>query len=195
MNGQTLSDMSKIPPQPNTVNHPGGAAVGYTCHMAAMHWAQMALGKPQQEANRVVGEFARANCPGCRGQGPHGSILPRVYGELFCSSARLVPNRQWLFGMVAVGDVLITEHPSMPMHTMVVRRRTGPNEVTIRGFNNTGTLNTGVRDQYDPVSHNIMKDKYWRDPNAGRFGVVGVPVYVISSTTFLSQSRGLARLV
>jgi hypothetical protein len=195
MNGQTLSDMSKIAPQPCTVNHPGGGPVGYTCHMAAMHWAQMALGKTQQEANRIVGDFARASCPGCRGQGPHGSVGPAVYGAHFCTAARPVLNRQALFAMVAVGDVLITEHPSRPMHTMIVRRRTSPNDVTIRGFNNFGTLGTGVRDQYDPVSHNIMQDKYWRDPAAGRFGLVGVPLHVVGSTAFLTQSRGLARLV
>jgi hypothetical protein len=163
--------------------------------MAAMHWAQMALGKTQQEANRIVGDFARANCPGCRGQGPHGSVGPAVYGAHFCTTARPVPNQQALYGMVAVGDVLITEHPSRPMHTMIVRRKTSPNDITIRGFNNFGTLGTGVRDQYDPVSHNIMQDKYWHNPAAGRFGLVGVPLYVVGSTAFLTQSRGLARLV
>jgi hypothetical protein len=45
------------------------------------------------------------------------------------------------------------------------------------------------------VSHNIMQDKCWKNAAAGRFGLVGVPLHLVGSTAFLSQSRGLARLV
>lgn len=97
--------------------------------------------------------------------------------------------------MVEVGDVLITEHPSCPMHTMVVRQKTRTDHITVRGFNNFGTLGTGIRDRYDPVSHNITKDKYWVNPNTGKFGLFGVDLYVIKSVNFLTAARGLRRMV
>ena len=192
MSALAFSRFSKEEPNPWTVPHPGGFVVGYTCHMAAIHWAFMALGKTHAEANRLVGEFARATCPGCTGRGIHGSLAPAEYGRVFCSTAQKVPNRDALHGMVDVGDVLITDNKVWPAHSMVVRQKRGAGHVTVRGFNNHGTLGTGQRDRYDPVSHNITKDKYWRDPARGKFGQVGVDIFVIVSRRYLQVAQVLA---
>jgi hypothetical protein len=195
MSGLELSRMSKIPPQPCTVDHgAGGGQVGYTCHMAAMHWAQMVLGSDQQRANRAVGDFAKSFCPGCKGNGPHGSVSPYEYGRHFCVTAQPVASRAALYNMAEVGDVLVTEHPSRPMHTMIVRQKRGNDHLTVRGFNNFGTLGTGVRDRYDPLSHNIAQDKYWVDPDRGLFGLGGVPLFLVKNVSFMTASRGLRRL-
>lgn len=188
MTAIVFSRNSKIPPNPCRVTHPGGGPVGYTCHMAAMHWAQMTLGASQALANEIVSVFARLHCPGCKGVGPHGSVSPAAYGGHFCRVARPIPSLAQLHPLVDVGDVLITEHPSQPMHSMVVRQKQGPNHITIRGFNNYGTLGTGLRDQYDPESHNITQQKYWFNAGAGRFGLVGVPLYVVKHADFMRAS-------
>jgi hypothetical protein len=160
--------------------------------MAAMHWAQMALGSSQGDANRIVGAFARLHCPGCKGGGPHGSVQPSAYGQTFCQNAVRIRDRVSLHGSVEVGDVLITEHWSMPMHTMIVRQKRGIDHVTVRGFNNYGTLGTGTRDRYDPVSHNITKDKFWSAVGGG-FGRAGVPIplWVVKNAQFMQASRML----
>jgi len=192
MTGTNFSRLSKIPPQPWQVDHGGGINVGYTCHMAAMHWAQMALGSSQTDANRIVGAFARLHCPGCKGRGPHGSVLPSAYGNTFCRNAVPISDRASLYKNVQVGDVLITGHHRMPMHTMIVRQKRGEGHITVRGFNNFGTLGTGIRDHYDPKSHNIAKDKYWgaRDGGFGRVGVP-IPLWVVPHNHFMQASRML----
>lgn len=190
-----LSRYSKTAPMPSTVQHEGGFVLGYTCHMAAIHWALMTLGKSQPEANRIVSELARAKCPGCTGNGQHTSLSSLEYGLLFCRTARRIPSRDALHDMVAVGDVLITEHPQRPAHSMIVRQNSRPEHITVRGFNNTGTLGTGVHLQYDDVSHNIAKAKYWRDSECGAFGLNGVELHVVESEIFLSIARGLRRLL
>ncbi len=191
MSAQVLSRLSKTAPNPWHVDHGAGIRVGYTCHMAAMHWAQMALGSTQQHANEIVGVFTKLYCPGCKGTGPHGSVSPTDYGKHFCHTARLIPNRNQLHGMVNVGDILITGASQWPMHTMVVRQKRGPDHITVRGFNNLGTLGTGQRDRYDPVSHNITKDKYWRNPATGTFGNGAAPLYVVRHADFMAASRRL----
>ena len=78
-----------------------------------------------------------------------------------------------------VGDVLVTDNPQAPSHTMVVVSKTSVMTrkfVSIRGFNNFGTLGTGIRDAYDASDHDIDRDKYWNDAN---FGNAGVPLHRI----------------
>lgn len=188
MTAHRLSQLSKTPPNPWHADH-AGMPVGYTCHMAAMHWAQMALGASQQEANGIVTVFNRLYCPGCMGTGPHGSMSPTHYGRHFCRTARRIPNRNALAGMVAVGDILITGQYQWPMHTMVVRQKRRPDHITIRGFNNLGTLGTGERDRYDPTSHNITRDKYWANAATGSFGNGAAPLYVVKHADFMHASR------
>ncbi len=189
-----LSRHSKTPPAPATVTH-GGFELPYTCHMAAIHWAMMTLGKSQQEANRIVGGLTRRGCPGCIGNGQHTSLSALEYGNLFCCTATLIPNRGALHGMVEVGDVLITAHPGRPTHSMIVRQNRRPDHITVRGFNNTGTLGTGAHLEYDDVSHNISKHKYWHNPGNGEFGLTGNALYVIRAEAFLSIARAVSRLV
>jgi hypothetical protein len=188
-----LSRISKIPPDPWHVQH-GRMAVGYTCHMAVLHWALMALGRTQVDANAAIGDFVKRTCHGCRfGTGKHDSIDPDLYGQTFCFGAYQIPNANILSAMVDVGDILITERPNSPMHSMVLRQKRGPNHITVRGFNNYGTLGTGVASRYDDESHNITNHKYWRDPDKGRFGQYGVPLYVVKHNYFMSAVEGIFR--
>ncbi|PTV95409.1 hypothetical protein C8J27_10444 [Rhodobacter aestuarii] len=193
MTALAFSRLSKIAPDPWHVAHPGAGNIGYTCHMAAMHWAQMALGASQMRANEIVGVFTRLHCPGCKanGSGVHTSVSTTAYGHLFCRRAVLIPDRNSLHGMVEVGDVLIAGLAAWPMHTMVLRQKRGAGHITVRGFNNLGTLGTGERDRYDPVSHNITQDKYWKDPAAGLFGRSAAPLCVVRHADFMEASRML----
>jgi hypothetical protein len=193
MDGPTLSRMSKIAPNPDFAIHSTAGMVVYTCHMAALHWAFMALGRDHYIANLLVTAIAQADCRGCQGGGAnHSSISADTYGAAFCLNARQIPNRNALSGMVQPGDLLITNHPRQPMHSMIVRQNQGADHVTVKGFNNTGTLGTGMRLKYDPVSHNITKDKYWINAAAGKFGHTGDALWVVQSADFLRAARNAA---
>jgi hypothetical protein len=191
-----LSRLSKVPPEPHSVIHIAGKHVfdvGYTCHMAAMHWAAMALGHSQKKANEIVSGFTKKSCRGCLGNGNHASVSPSEYGKAFCSTGTRIANKNALHDMVDVGDVLVTGHPSMPMHTMVLRQKRGEDHITVRGFNNFGTLGTGVRDHYDPVSHNIAQDKYWKNSDQSLFGQIGEPLYLVKHDSFIAAIRQVSQ--
>jgi hypothetical protein len=176
-------------PNPDKVIHRGVPHV-YTCHMAVMHWALMALGKTQEEANRVVGVFVVRGCPGCNNRGPHGSVDQAQYGY-FCRGAIRIRNRRELFNSAAVGDILITQSPSMPMHSMVITRKENEGNVEIRGFNNTGTLGTGTALSYDGESRNVALDEHWLQEEQGLFRQ-GAPLHVVKNADFMRSIRVLA---
>lgn len=186
MSAINFSRISKIPPFPNTTNC-GGAPNSYTCHTAVLHWAAMDLGKTQAEANHFVTALTSSVCPGCKTPGlPHSSIVAHQYGHIYCHTAIRI-NRNQLHTHLNPGDVLITGHPTMPNHSMVVRQVRGANHVTIRGFNNIGTLGTGALLQYDPVSHNITQDKYWKPNNKFGINAPGIELYYIPYATYSQQ--------
>ena len=186
-----FSRLSKIPPMPNTTNcgHPAAVDVSYTCHSAVLHWAYVDLGLTQHQANLQVTALTKAACPGCNRAGmPHCSLPAYRYGELFCHTAQRIYKNQ--LQTLQAGDVLITGAPTLPNHSMVVRQvRRGPNHnhVTVRGFNNFGTLNTGILMQYDASSHNITQDKYW--VSNAMFGVspFGIELYRITYANYSHQ--------
>ncbi|MCO6382729.1 hypothetical protein [Oceanicola sp. 502str15] len=188
MTAHQLSQLSKYePPTPATVPHLGVEPVSYNCHMAVMHWAFMALGKSHGQANARVAQLAVNNCDACNGKGARHATLPNsLYGTMFCSAARRIPGRDQLFAMASAGDVLITGAPSYPSHSMVVRQSKSNDHVTIRGFNNFGTIGTGEVLQYDPVSHNITKEKYWP---GGSFGNHGSALWVISHAAYMVKAQ------
>jgi hypothetical protein len=149
----------------------------------------MDQGCSQQEANRRVTALTRAVCPGCQIPGRfHSSIAAHQYGKIFCHTAQRIVRNE-LHTKLKPGDVLITGHPSMPNHSMVVRQVRGAAHVTVRGFNNIGTLGTGQLLQYDPLSHNITQDKYWA--SADMFGAhkPGIQLYVVSYENYTAQVR------
>lgn len=165
MSAETFAAKAKRRPNPDTTTHARDNWVtGYTCHMAVIHWAFMELGDSDARANARVEAIVRAKCPRCAGGGNHDSIKGSWYGPQFCEGGELIADRASLYGAVAVGDVLITAAPQTPMHSMVVvgkKSVLGRTFVYVRGFNNFGTLGTGVRDQYDPGKHDIDKEEYW----------------------------------
>lgn len=189
-----LSRNSKIPPTPDHVIHKGVMPVMFNCHMGAVFWALMTLGNSAARAHDKVSEYAKATCPGCTGTAPCGPLSPTDYARDFCQTARRIPSRDHLYHMVEVGDVLITDRKEYPSHSMILRQRRGPTHITVRGYNNKGTLNTGIVNKYDPSSHNIVQDKYWFKPETGKFGIKGQDLFVIKSQDFLSQASALNRM-
>lgn len=182
-----FSRLSKVPPNPNTTTCGIGGNNSYTCHSAVLHWAYMDQGCNQIQANQRVTALTRATCPGCKTPGmPHPSISAQNYGRMFCHTGVRV-NRNFLHTLCQPGDVLITGHPTFPNHSMVVRQVRGPNHVTVRGFNNIGTLGTGNLLQYDNSSHNITQDKYWASPMMFGVNAPGIELYRISYVNYSSQ--------
>ncbi len=187
MSALDFSRLSKIPPNPHTTACGGAGNNSYTCHSAVLHWAYMDQGCTQIQANQRVTALTRALCPGCRAPGmPHSSIVASSYGKMFCHTGVRV-NKDFLHTSCQPGDVLITGDPAFPNHSMVVRQVRGPNHVTVRGFNNIGTLGTGNLLQYDDSSHNITKDKYWASPTMFGAHAPGIPLYRISYVNYSSQ--------
>jgi hypothetical protein len=144
--------------------------------MAVMHWAFMDLGDDHATANARLQAVIRATCEACAKPTaglPHGSIDVEWYGTHFCGLYGTSPisDRATLYREAEVGDVLITNHPRSPMHSMVVVSKSsarGRRFVYVRGFNNLGTLGTGARAQYDGFDRDIDRGRYWHA--AGRFG-------------------------
>ena len=211
MTAQLLSTLCMTAPDPCEVLHGEAGALGYTCHMAAMHWAFMAIGKTGTEANALVGEFSLSTCSRCtEGSGQHATLDPKAYGKALCKTAQRIPSRDQLADMVEAGDILITDGKPWPAHTMVVatavrlkptahrmfpiKKSDKPTDcVMIRGLNNTGTLGTGVHGRYDPFSHDITEDKFWRNPDSGKFGRAGVDLLVVKYNDFMTAIRGLSK--
>jgi hypothetical protein len=148
----------------------------------------MDQGCNQAQANQRVTALTKATCPGCTTGGPHTSIAAHRYGEIFCHTAQVVSRIQ-LHAVLHPGDVLITGHPSLPNHSMVVRQVRGANHVTVRGYNNIGTLGTGTLLEYDNSSHNITQDKYWAGPTMFGVNAPGIPLYVVSYAQYSQTIR------
>ncbi|MCR9294456.1 MAG: hypothetical protein NXI32_17195 [bacterium] len=104
---------------------------------------------------------------------------------MFCSTATKVERDQ--LSLLNVGDVLISGHPSNPMHSMVVVENDlmlGGQNCFIRGFNNRGTFG----DQspflaYDAVDRNINDNAYWSKEGFGTAPSWN-PLYVVSYLNF-----------
>jgi hypothetical protein len=207
--------LARTAPNPSKTTHEvegvaaGQIQVGYTCHMAAMHWAFMDLGDSGADANVRLQAINVAKCPACdrpRAEGErrghvHASILHPWYGEHFCGGARAVARRDDLYARVNVGDVVIVGEPRAPAHTMVVVQKSswlGRRFVYIRGFNNYGTLGTGVYNQYDNADRDIDRGNFWHTGDAegaptvfGRAWNTGGPLHVIPYETYSDHAQAV----
>ncbi|TRW97651.1 hypothetical protein FNJ84_09145 [Paracoccus sp. M683] len=188
MSGQNLSTLSKTAPNPWLNRHSDNSTTEYTCHTAAMHWGYMDLGLTEAEANAKVDRFVRATCPGCINNGAFHFSLPAMrYGPIFCQGAQRITRNDLV--NLHPGDVLITGHYTVPNHSMIVRQVRRADHVTVRGFNNFGTLGTGQLLRYDPTSHNITKDKYWNANDMFGINAPGVPLLVVPYATYSQALR------
>ena len=198
MSAQTFAANAKEAPDPCKTAHANPLLLtGYTCHMAVMHWAFMDLGDSQATANARLQAIVQGKCQPCRGgQGTHSSISAAWYGPQFCVGGdTLIANRAALHASVTIGDVLLTNNPAYPMHSMVVVGKNsiiGFKFVYIRGFNNVGTLGTGGRDQYDNSDRDIDKDNYWhtmgQETRFGQDFARGGYLYCISYANFIARA-------
>ena len=111
-------------PYPNRFQHKNKLWSTYNCHMTGLHWAQMALGRRQVQANAAITNYTVAQCPCCNGgvqTGGSETFLSKTYGPDFCTGkANEVLGINRLNRDAEIGDVIILGSPSNPMHTMVV---------------------------------------------------------------------------
>lgn len=191
MSGQQLSRISKLAPMPDYTMHSAGnmfnrrqVQAGYVCHTAALHWAIMSVSPRYTHniANQYVSKLTEDY-----NKSKGFSISAFEYGKNFCATATRITQAQ-LYAKLRPGDLLITGDPSLPNHTMIVRQVRRSTHVTIRGFNNQGTLGTGQRLKYDPVSHNITKDKYWNDDGT-RFGIGKMKLFYIRYENYVQALK------
>lgn len=219
MTNETYARLSGSAPDPDYIDN-GDHKVRYTCHLAAMHWGFMDLGKSQAEAHEIIGRISKLFCSTCEdvkkqalahkstlqtlhdrlvGRSAlrfdvgkmHGSLLPEQYSKLFCRRARRIERRADLFASTRVGDVLIYGSIDMPAHSMVVSSRADQDRVTVRGYNNYGTLREGPPNAYDPHSRNIAQRQYWVRETEGIFRG-GFSLFVIRHEDFMMTIRYLA---
>jgi hypothetical protein len=200
MSSQAFAEIARREPKPYQTIHKNDWPTNYTCHMAVMHWAFMDLGDDQHTAHARVEAIILGTCRGCtKGSDNHDSIDAKWYGSHFYvgNFAVVIAGCEDLHARVTVGDVLFTSEAAYPMHSMVVVGKKsegrGRRFVCIRGFNNLGTLGTGVRSQYDNMDRNIDDDQYWRGEDSEmRFGqkaTLGHPLCYIPYFRFIDRAR------
>ena len=87
--------------------------------------------------------------------------------------------------------------PAAPAHTMVVVK-TKPGVVTIRGFNNFGTLGTGTKDTYDNADRNLADNKYWHAVGPqSRLGMsfsAAGPAHLVAYAQYYANSQTIRRM-
>jgi hypothetical protein len=117
---------------------------------------------------------------------PGASINPSWYGKQIVKAGTQVTEKT--VKGAKVGDILVLPHPTMPMHSMLVAKQDDKG-TWIRGFNNFGTLYTGVANQDDPVLRNLHgkppdvfgANSYWKSD--GQFWG-GNTLYKVDRATF-----------
>jgi hypothetical protein len=149
--------------------HPEAAT---TCHEAAVEWllrssgyrwAAQLLRRLRADVGYIGGNWLRDN----------------VY------ATRLPISRSTIAGLVDAGDLLFVGPPNLINHSMVVVENTN-GVVSVRGFNNTMTLGTGLRYQYDDEDREILPGPardgvaIWHS-GGSRFGLTpGAPFYRVT---------------
>jgi hypothetical protein len=156
----TFVRFAKSAPQPvqNTIH-------GYTCHMAALHWAFRELGDTEAIAGARMEAIAETKCQACLVGAPvHLSIPHDWYGTNLCGNAVALADRDAMRANAVKGDVLLVGTAAVPAHSMVVvgkRSLLGGHWTYIRGFNNTGSLGKGGKLMYDNHDRDIDKAALW----------------------------------
>lgn len=142
---------------------------GVTCHEAAVEWllrssgyrwAAQLLRRLKLDVGYIGGNWLRDN----------------VY------ATRLPVSRSTIAGLVEAGDLLFVGSPNLINHSLVVVENAN-GVVSVRGFNNTATLGTGLPYQYDDEDREILpgpaRDGFeiWHS-GGSRFGLApGSPFY------------------
>lgn len=197
MSAQTFAEFSKQAPKYIYTKHTDNSETKYVCHLAVIYWMFRELGESEDNAHKFT-EMVNSNaCLGCTTNYPrHGSIAPNPYGKQFCIGAAQIMSKVTLYPNVQLGDVLITGHPNEPNHSMVVVQKTNNFDtfVRVRGFNNTGTLGTGTRYEYDDRSRDIYVDKYWDNDQFGLWGSRN-PIYCIPYNQYRHNAIAVRNLL
>jgi hypothetical protein len=159
---------------------------GYNCHGAAIYWAARANGLAQDRAYALYNRIAEHYNGQLGNHNATASILSGGYGEAFCRVGVRLTTPALNPAEYTVGDVIFTEHPSNPMHSMiVVAVLVGQNTIEVRGYNNNGTFLLDIpqppRDAYDNNTRNLATRVY---PD--------VALYRVPENTFCMKVRSVA---
>jgi hypothetical protein len=168
---------------------PGNGQRGYNCHGAAIYWAARANGLAQDRAYALYNRIAEYYNVRLGNHNATTSILSGGYGETFCGVGVKLTTPALNPAEYSVGDVIFTEHPSHPMHSMiVVAVSIAQNTIDVRGYNNNGTFLLDnpqpPKDAYDNHTRNLATRVY---PD--------VPLYRIPGDTFCLKVKSVALIL
>jgi hypothetical protein len=159
---------------------------GYNCHGAAIYWAARANGLAQDRAYALYSRIAEHYNGQLGNNNATASILSGGYGDTFCRVGVKLTTPALNPAEYSVGDVIFTEHPSHPMHSMIVVAVSVPlNKIEVRGYNNNATFSTDnplpPRDAYDNHTRSLATRVYQN-----------VPLYRIPENTFCLKVKSVA---
>lgn len=161
-------------------HHPEAAT---TCHEAAVEWllrssgyrwAAQLLRRLRADVGYIGGNWLRDN----------------VY------ATRIPLSQSTVSGLVTAGDLLFVGPPNLINHSLVVVENAN-GVVSVRGFNNTMTLGTGQRYQYDDEDRPILPGPapagvaIWHS-GGSRFGLTpGAPFYRVTYENAQTRIRAV----
>jgi hypothetical protein len=165
---------------------PGNGPRGYNCHGAAIYWASRVNGLAQDRAYALYSRIAEYYNGRLGNDNATASIVSGGYGDAFCRVGMKLTTPALNPVEYTVGDVIFTEHPSSPMHSMiVVAVSVAQNTIEVRGYNNNGTFVLDnpqpPRDAYDNYTRNLATRVY-----------TNVPLYRIPGNTFCLKVKSVA---
>ena len=165
---------------------PGNGQREYNCHGAAVYWAARDNGLAQDRAYALYDRISEYYNGKLNSNNPTTSIMSGMYGPTFCSTGSRLTTPVLAAAQYTVGDLIFTEHPSHPMHSMiVVAVSLHTNTVEVRGYNNKGTFlevhPPALRNEYDDNTRNLADRSY---PT--------VPLYRVSGPAFCMKVRSVA---
>jgi hypothetical protein len=139
------------------------------CHAAVLYWMFRDFGDTRPDALAKLRAISVATCAH-HAAGRHTPIPAQWFGRQLYVVYDQIAQRTDLQNNVDVGDVLVTGHPSLPNHSMVVvthRYTAWHSNTNIRGFNNRGTFGAGPWNEYDPAERHCDVAGMW---HGGGFG-------------------------
>jgi len=140
------------------------------CHAAVLYWMFRDFGDARNVALAKLRAISEKVCP-THAVPMHVSMPAQWFGRQLYVIYHQIAGRAQLATHVNVGDVLVTCHPSLPNHSMVVtthRYTTFHRNTHVRGFNNQGTFGRGAPlNAYDRRERHCDTNAMW---HVNRFG-------------------------
>lgn len=167
------------------------------CHAAVLYWMFRDFGDARNVALEKLRAISEATCPN-HAANMHVSIPAQWFGRQLYIIYHKIANRSQLETHVNVGDVLVTNHPSLPNHSMVVvkhRYTKYHRNTNIRGFNNHGTFGAKAPlNAYDRNERHCDIGRMW---HGNRFGhaAPGNDLYRIKFLDYMQCASAIRALL